>query len=79
MGNKINLINGNFITLDNSCSNAETISIQNGKISGINALDYNYKNFPPLNSPPQIKLGGFFYSLVAAAAAGNSPEPPQAL
>ena len=40
----MNLINGNFITLDESCRNAETISIENGKISGINASDHHCKS-----------------------------------
>ena len=41
MGNKINLINGNFITLDDSCPSAEMISVENDKIAGINAIDHN--------------------------------------
>ena len=41
---KINLINGNFITLDEQCPTAEIISIKNGKISGINASDHNCQN-----------------------------------
>ena len=44
MSEKINLINGNFITLDDQCPSAEMISIKNGKISGINACDHNCKN-----------------------------------
>ena len=44
MSGKINLINGNFITLDDHCLNAEMISIENGKISGINASDHNCGN-----------------------------------
>ena len=38
------LINGNFITLDDHCPSAETISIINGKINGVNALDHNSKS-----------------------------------
>jgi len=49
MGNKINLINGNFITLDDACPNAEMISVDGGKIAGINAVDNNCAN---------IDLGG---------------------
>ena len=41
MSNKINLINGNFITLDDTCPSAEMISVENGKIAGINAIDHN--------------------------------------
>ena len=44
MSRKINLVNGNIITLEESCPIAETISINNGKIAAINAIDYNYKN-----------------------------------
>ena len=44
MSEKINLINGNFITLDDHCPSAEMISIENGKISGINAPDHHCKN-----------------------------------
>jgi len=44
MGCKINLVNGNIITLDESCPSADTISLENGKIAGINAIDHNYKN-----------------------------------
>ena len=44
MSQKVNLINGNFITLDDSCSNAESISIINKKINGINAIDHNAIN-----------------------------------
>ena len=33
MSHKINLINGNIITLEESCPIAETISINNGKIA----------------------------------------------
>tara|TARA_Y100000590_G_scaffold468874_1_gene653606 strand:- start:1899 stop:3449 length:1551 start_codon:yes stop_codon:yes gene_type:complete len=44
MSKKINLINGNFITLDDSCPHAESISIENGKICGINAIDHNCEN-----------------------------------
>ena len=40
MRNKINLINGNIITLDNMCPVADMISIENGKINGINSLDH---------------------------------------
>ena len=43
MRKKINLINGNFITLDDQCPLAEMISIENGKIAGINACDHNCK------------------------------------
>ena len=49
MGNKINLINGNFITLDDSCPSAEMISVKNDKIAGINAIDHNCES---------IDLGG---------------------
>ena len=41
MSQKVNLINGNFITLDNHCPIAEMISVVNGKINGVNALDHN--------------------------------------
>ena len=44
MRNKINLVNGNFITLENTCPNAEMISIDSGKIAGINAVNHNYDN-----------------------------------
>ena len=44
MGCKINLVNGNIITLDESCPSADTISLENGKISGINAIDHNHKS-----------------------------------
>ena len=44
MRNKINLVNGNFITLENTCPNAEMISIDSGKIAGINAVNDNYDN-----------------------------------
>ena len=44
MGEKVNLINGNFITLDNQCPNAEKISIKDGKIFGINSADHHCKN-----------------------------------
>ena len=44
MSEKINLINGNFITLDDHCPDAEMISIKNGKISGINASDHQCEN-----------------------------------
>ena len=44
MSDKINLINGNFITLDDACPNAEMISINSGKIAGINAADKNCIN-----------------------------------
>ena len=44
MSGKINLINGNFITLDDQCPSAEIISIENGKIAGINASDHNCEN-----------------------------------
>ena len=44
MGNKINLINGNFITLDDACPSAEMISVEKGKIAGINATDSNCEN-----------------------------------
>ena len=43
MGYKINLVNGNIITLDKSCPIADTISLENGKIAGINAIDNNHK------------------------------------
>ena len=49
MSNKINLINGNFITLDDKCPTAEMISVDSGKIAGINAVDHNCEN---------IDLGG---------------------
>ena len=32
MSGKINLINGNFVTLDDHCPSADMISIENGKI-----------------------------------------------
>ena len=41
MSGKINLINGNFITLDDKCPTAEMISVDSGKIAGINAVDHN--------------------------------------
>ena len=44
MSGKINLINGRFITLDDHCPIAETISIEQGKISGINASDHHCEN-----------------------------------
>jgi hypothetical protein len=44
MSQKVNLINGNFITLDDHCPSAETISIINGKINGVNAWDHNSKS-----------------------------------
>ncbi|SVE48007.1 uncharacterized protein METZ01_LOCUS500861, partial [marine metagenome] len=44
MSRKINLVNGNIITLEESCPIAETISINNGKIAGINAIDANFKS-----------------------------------
>ena len=44
MSGKINLINGNFITLDDHCPSAEMISIESGKISGINAPDSHCEN-----------------------------------
>ena len=44
MRHKINLVNGNFITLEESCPKAETISVEKGKIAGINAIDYNSEN-----------------------------------
>ena len=44
MSKKINLINGNFITLDDHCPSAEMISIESGKISGVNATDYHCEN-----------------------------------
>ena len=44
MSGKINLINGNFITLDDHCPSAEIISIENGKIAGINAPDHRCNN-----------------------------------
>ena len=44
MESKINLINGNFITLDDSCPKAEIISLNNGKITAINASDHNCRN-----------------------------------
>ena len=44
MRKKINLINGNFITLDDQCPSAEIVSIENGKISGINASDHHCEN-----------------------------------
>ena len=49
MSDKINLINGNFITLDDKCPTAEMISVDSGKIAGINAVDHNCEN---------IDLGG---------------------
>ncbi len=44
MGGKINLINGNFITLDDHCPSAEIISIENGKIASVNASDHRCEN-----------------------------------
>ncbi|MBC8256391.1 MAG: amidohydrolase [Candidatus Marinimicrobia bacterium] len=44
MSQKVNLINGNFITLDAQCPNAEMISVVNGKIYGVNALDHNVES-----------------------------------
>ena len=44
MGNKINLINGSFITLDDACPSAEMISVEKGKIAGINCIDHNSKS-----------------------------------
>ena len=44
MSRKVNLINGNFITLDDQCPFAETISVENGRIAGINAIDQNREN-----------------------------------
>jgi len=44
MGRKVNLINGNFITLEEKCPKAEMISIENGKIAGINASDHQCEN-----------------------------------
>ena len=43
MSKKLNLINGNFITLDHNCPQADAISIENGKISGINSPDSKSK------------------------------------
>ncbi len=37
----INLVNGHIITQDKSCPSAESVSIVNGKISGVNAVDQN--------------------------------------
>ena len=42
MGDKINLVNGNIITMDSSCPRAESISIDSGKIAGINSIDHNF-------------------------------------
>jgi len=44
MSRKVNLINGNFITLDDSCPIADTISVEKGRIAGINATDHNCEN-----------------------------------
>jgi len=44
MSRKINLINGNIITLDDHCSKAETISIENGRIVSVNASDLKCEN-----------------------------------
>ena len=44
MSRKVNLINGNFITLDDQCPFAETISVENGRIAGINAIDHSCEN-----------------------------------
>ena len=44
MSKKVNLINGNFITLDDQCPNAEMISVVNGKINGVNALDHHVES-----------------------------------
>ena len=40
MSRKVNLINGNFITLDHKCHNAEMISVENGKIADRNDFMY---------------------------------------
>ena len=44
MSDKINLINGNFITLDDHCPAAEMISIEKGRIAAINASDHHCEN-----------------------------------
>ena len=44
MSNKINLVNGNIITMENACPNAKMLSIDGGKIAGINAHDHNCEN-----------------------------------
>ena len=44
MSQKVNLINGNFITLDDQCPFAESISVDKGTIAGINAIDHNCEN-----------------------------------
>ena len=44
MSNKINLINANFITLDKHCPKADSISIVNNKIAGINSIDHNFQS-----------------------------------
>ena len=57
MSQKVNLINGNFITLDDHCPSAETISIINGKINGVNALDHNSKSIDlPIRTNDSIIL-----------------------
>jgi len=45
MSDKINLVNGNIITMDSVCPAAESISIEAGKIAGINSIDHNYGTF----------------------------------
>lgn len=50
MFGKVNLINGNFITLDKHCPKASSISINNGKISAINSLDPKAKNIDLKNT-----------------------------
>ena len=44
MSKKINLVNGNFITLDDKCPTAEMISVDSSKIAGINSVDPKCKN-----------------------------------
>ena len=41
MSNKINLINGNIITLDDFCPIADSVSLANGTIAAINSIDHN--------------------------------------
>ena len=65
MSNKINLVNGNFITLDDKCPNAETISIDNGKIAGINARDYNCKSIE-LNGATVIPGLAYFFTIASS-------------
>ena len=44
MSNKINLINGNIITLDDFCPIADSVSLTNGTIAAINSIDHNFES-----------------------------------